>query len=162
MATTEKAADSSEFDVAFPPGRFALIQEHAPAAYRRLRKAHEQAFRAADPELLLLARETLRPMIGPAPAPAEPRDAGPGRTELAAVARRSDADVYTPAERACLAFTEQFALSVADVDDALIQDLLAALPAAEVYGLVNAIYVLDALERLSATLAALSTQEGPQ
>ena len=64
-----------------------------------------------------------------------------------------DSDVYTPVERACLAFAEQFAFYVADVNDELIEDLLALLPPDEVYGLVNAIYVVDTVERLRVTLA---------
>jgi len=158
VAITEPSADS--FEAAFPPACFGLIQEHAPAAYACLRQTYEQALCAADPHLLGLARQRIRLMIDPAAAPLVHSDTDRNGAKLANVADWSTAEVYTPVERACLAFAEQFAFSVADLDDALIAALLAELPAGDVYGLVNGIYVIDALERLSATLNRLFNQEG--
>lgn len=129
-----QAVQSHDLSDAFPDDRLALLKDQAPEVYARLRDTYELAARAAPPELLALARlrltEIIEPQVGSARAP----DAG------------------TDAERACLAFTEQFAISVADVNDALIDDLLAVLSADEVYGLVYGVYVIDAVQRLATTL----------
>src|SRR2546423_13024997 len=98
-----------------------MIGQQAPEAYDHLRRAYGEAYRAADPVLLELARRRIALMLDPDAPP------GPGSNEVKvrALPNWANADVYTPAERAGLAFAEQFAFYVADVNDELIQHLLA-------------------------------------
>jgi len=135
------------------------VREHAPEAYRLLQLSHDEAYRAVDPALLELARLRIVGMLDPG-RPVGPAGHGVSDAKVQALANWSASDLFTPAERACLAFAEQFALYVADVDDDLIDDLLAELPPDEVYGLVNAIYVVDTVERLRIVSARILDAEG--
>ena len=149
VSTIQSSPAVGEFEPAFPAASLHMIRQQAPEAYDHLRRAYGEAYRAADPMLLELARLRIALMLDP--------DAPPGpecnEAKVRALADWANSDVYTPVERACLAFAEQFAFYVADVNDELIEDLLALLPPDEVYGLVNAIYVVDTVERLRVTVA---------
>jgi alkylhydroperoxidase family enzyme len=154
--TIHSSAAVGEFEAAFPAASLEMIRQQAPEAYEHLRHTYGEAYRAADPTLLELARLRIALMLDPHAPP------GPGLNDarVRALANWADSDVYTPVERACLAFAEQFAFYVSDVNDELIEDLLALLPPDEVYGLVNAIYVVDTVERLRVTLARLFNERG--
>lgn len=156
MNTIHSSAAVGEFEAAFPAASLEMIRQQAPEAYEHLRHTYGEAYRAADPTLLELARLRIALMLDPHAPP------GPGLNDarVRALANWADSDVYTPVERACLAFAEQFAFYVSDVNDELIEDLLALLPPDEVYGLVNAIYVVDTVERLRVTLARLFNERG--
>jgi hypothetical protein len=142
VSATQRSVDATEFETAFPTTDLAMVLEHAPDAYERLRDAYEEAFRAADPQLLELARVRIRSMVNPA------------------ASKWTDGEEYNPAQRACLAFAEQFAFYVADIGQAQIDGLLAELPADQVYGLINGIYVIDAVERLTAVLSKVYDEGG--
>ena len=154
--TIQSSTAVGEFEAAFPAASLEMIRQQAPEAYEHLRHTYGEAYRAADPTLLELARLRIALMLDPHAPP------GPGLNDarVRALANWADSDVYTPVERACLAFAEQFAFYVSDVNDELIEDLLALLPPDEVYGLVNAIYVVDTVERLRVTLARLFNERG--
>ena len=151
MNTIQSSAVADDCEAAFPAASLEMIRRQAPEAYDHLRHTYAEAYRAADPTLLELARRRIALMVDPDAPPAR----GVNDAKIRDLADWASSDVYTPAERACLAFAEQFAFYVSDVNDELIEDLLAALPPDEVYGLVNAIYVVDTVERLKATLARL-------
>ena len=149
VSTIQSSPAVDEFEAAFPAASLQMIRQQAPEAYDHLRRAYGEAYRAADPVLLELARRRIALMVDP-DAPPDPES---NEAKVRALADWAHSDVYTPVERACLAFAEQFAFYVADVNDKLIEDLLALLPPDEVYGLVNSIYVVDTVERLRVTLA---------
>ena len=152
---TMSTQSGSFVDHGFPATSLGLIRDHAPEAYRHLQLTYDQAYLAADPALLELARLRIAAMLDPA----ENSDGLGGyslsKSKVGSLADGSKSGGYTPVERACIAFAEQFAFYVADVEDALIADLLRELPPAEVYGLVNGIYVVDAIERLRIVLTRI-------
>jgi len=156
VRTSQSSPAVGEFQAAFPAASLEMIRHQAPEAYEHLRHTYAEAYRAADPTLLELARLRIGLIVDP-DAPLGP---GSNEAKVRAIEDWANSDVYSPVERACLAFAEQFAFYVSDVNDELIEDLLALLPPDEVYGLVNAIYVVDTVERLRATLARLSDGRG--
>ena len=156
VRTSQSFPAAGEFQAGFPAASLEMIRHQAPEAYEHLRHTYAEAYRAADPTLLELARLRIALIVDP-DAPLGP---GSNEAKVRAIEDWANSDVYSPVERACLAFAEQFAFYVSDVNDELIEDLLALLPPDEVYGLVNAIYVVDTVERLRATLARLSDGRG--
>jgi alkylhydroperoxidase family enzyme len=155
--TIQSSPAVDEFEAAFPAASLEMIRRQAPEAYNHLRQTYAEAYRAADPLLLERSRLRIALMVDPHTPPASGLD----DAKVRALGDWASSDVYTPAERACLAFAEQFAFYVSDVNDDLVDDLLAVLPPDEVYGLVNAIYVVDTVERLKVTLARVfDGQEG--
>lgn len=151
MSTTQNSRRVGDAAAAFPAADLATVRQQAPEAYDHLRRTYGEAYGAVDPGLLELARLRIAQMLDPQAPAVEPR-LELSEAKVRDLADWANSDVYTPAERACLAFTEQFALYVADVSDELIEDLLGTLPPDEVYGLVNAIYVVDTVERLRITV----------
>jgi alkylhydroperoxidase family enzyme len=160
VSTTQSSPGVGEFEAAFPAASLEMVRQHAPEAYDHLRHTYDEAYRAADPALLELARLRIALMVDPHAPSLQQSAPGLSEAKVRALADWANSDVYTPAERACLAFTEQFAFYVSDVNDDLIEDLLDSLPPDEVYGLVNAIYVVDTVERLRVTLARLFDARG--
>lgn len=156
VSTIQSSPAVGEFEAPFPAASLEMVRQHAPEAYDHLRHTYGEAYRAADPALLELARQRIALMVDPHAQPGS----GLNEAKVQALADWANSDVYTPVERACLAFAEQFAFYVSDVNDDLIEDLLALLPADEVYGLVNAIYVVDTVERLRVTLARVFDGRG--
>jgi alkylhydroperoxidase family enzyme len=158
VSTIQSSPAADEFEAAFPAASLEMIRQQAPEAYDHLRHTYGEAYRAADPMLLELARLRIALMVDPhAPPGSSP---WLSEAKVRALADWTKSDAYTPVERACLAFAEQFAFYVADVNDGLIEDLLALLDPDEVYGLVNAIYVVDTVERLRVTLARVFDGRG--
>jgi alkylhydroperoxidase family enzyme len=159
MAGTQSSSRTDHAEVAFPRLSLALVELHAPDAYAALRNAYQHAYGAADPALLELARLRIASLLDPAAAAVSPPSFGLSEPKLRALGDWSSAGVYTPAERACLAFVDQFVFYVPDVSDELIDDLLRHLSPADVYGFVSGVYVLDAMQRLSLSLAGLFNTE---
>jgi hypothetical protein len=159
MTATQSPSHTNRFEVPFPGASLELVRQHAPEAYACLSNAYEQAYRAADLTLLELARLRIAGLLDPGGKPAAHPICGLSEQKLRSLEGWSDAEVYTPAERACLAFVDQFVFYVADVSNELIDDLLRHLHPDEVYGFVNAVYVLDAVRRLSLSLDVVFDSE---
>lgn len=152
MATTEESNQIRAFEDAFPAGKLQLARDYAPEAYERLKRAYELAASAAAPQLLALAQLRLTQIIDPCSDPVTRIGSVLPAAKAQAVCEWLRSDVFTQTERACLAFTEQFAFYVADINDSLINELLVEMRADEVYGLVYGVYVFDAVERLATVL----------
>jgi alkylhydroperoxidase family enzyme len=65
---------------------------------------------------------------------------------------------FTPAQRACLAFTEQYALDVASIDDGVVADLADALGPDGVTNFVHALLVVEQRLRLSLAWGRLALE----
>jgi len=141
------------------PATFERLSELNPEAAGELARVGDAAWEATDPVLLELCRRRLKAMLGDATG-AE-RDAeravglGLDRCKLEALDRWERSDLFTPAERAHLAFTEQFVTSVSAVSDRHVDDLLDHADEQQVYDFAAALYVVELTQRLE--LVARST-----
>lgn len=110
-----------------------------------------------DPVLLELCRLHVAGLHGCASeqgtryAPA--REAGLSEEKVAALPGWRAAATFSPAERACLAFAEKFALAVQMVDDQDTEELRRHLSSAEIVALCQALALFDGFTRLRLVLA---------
>ena len=105
--------------------------------------AHAAAWRATDPELLELCRLRMAMLL----------DHRPTMTvtavkRLSAVADWPRSDQFTSVERACLAFTEQYTIDVAQVSDDLLSAMRRHLGDEGTADFVNALLVVEQRMRL--------------
>jgi alkylhydroperoxidase family enzyme len=141
------------------PATFERLSKLMPEAAAELASVDAAAWEAVDPALLELCMRRLVAMLGDA-APGEPdaeraRGLGLDEQKLAALERWETSELFTPAERAHLAFTDQFVVSVAAVSDDHVEDLLRHADARQVYGFASALYVIEMTERLGLVTGAI-------
>jgi alkylhydroperoxidase family enzyme len=134
------------------PATVGRLSELNPAAAAELGQVNEAAWRSTDPAVLELCRRRIVAMLGgdaqAGEDDARARELGLDARKLAALERWERSDLFTPRERAHLAFTEQFVISVASVSDGLVQDLLEHADEREVYDFASALYVVELTQRL--------------
>ncbi len=119
----------------------------APDVIATLEQADAAAAHAIDPALLTLCRRRLAMLLGAElPVTSDPK--------LLAISSWPTSPLFDDVDRACLAFTEQFVIDVASTTDAQAAAVEALIGPAALYGLANALYVVDQVERLQLTLAA--------
>lgn len=160
MPVTQSRDHKRDFDAMFPAATVDLIQRYRPVALAALRNSYDEAYRATDPGLLELARLQIALMLDPAAARVAQSSSEVSEAKVHALTDWMASELFTSTERACLAFTEQFAFYVPDVSDELINDLLKEMAPDAVYGLILALYIVDAVERLRISLAAVFNDEG--
>ena len=116
---------------------------------------------AADPVLLELARLRIATLLGYtaelAPHRATAREAGLTDAKAADVSAWPTSPLFTARERACLLLTEQFVVDANGVTDAQVADVTEHLGAAGCYAFVEAVSVLETLQRACLTLGIHST-----
>jgi alkylhydroperoxidase family enzyme len=146
------------------PTTFERLSELNPEAAAELARVNEAAWGATDPTLLELCRRRLSAMLGAA-APGD-RDAEQARAlglderKLEALDHWESSDLFTPAERAHLAFTEQFVVSVSAMSDEHVAELLRHADMRRVYDFASALYVVEMTQRLD--LVARATLARPE
>ncbi len=111
------------------------LQEIAPEALARLQRANELAWEALEPALLELVQHRIATLLG-------------SERELAT-------RTLSGREQACLAFTDRFVLSVSNISEEHTRPVLEHLEPAELYGLVCALYVFEARQRLELSLGRI-------
>jgi alkylhydroperoxidase family enzyme len=127
-----------------------LLEALHPEGARELGRLYGVARESADPELLELCHVRIASMLGherteewiSQPSP------GLGDDKLRHINDWRTSDAFTPAERAHLAFTEQFVMSVSDLTAADIDSLLAFEDQNQVYAFITALYVVEMTLRL--------------
>jgi alkylhydroperoxidase family enzyme len=141
------------------PPELAAVRDAAPETYAAIAAAQRATYAALDPALLELVALQIAHMIhrGDPASLRAPEHADPAKA--AALERWAQDPRFTDAERACLALAEQFVVSVADVDDALVDAVLAHLDPGDLFALVNAMYLFDATERLAAVTQRIFVTE---
>ncbi len=134
------------------------IREFAPSVHGRMVEANSRIWETVDPVLLELARIRIAMVLDPNNEDATAGDIiSPEKLE--ALRSWQDSPVLSGLERACLAIVDQFVFYVADVDDALIADLLEHMDAREVFCFMSALNFLDATERLRVSTDRLFDSE---
>ena len=129
-------------------------------ARERLATVENEAWAVLDPAVLQLCRARIATLLGAGAEVAERRPgAEAARGLVAELPSWPTSPRFTPAQRACLAFAEQFTLDVTGLTDAHAAAVLEHLTPAELYGLVQALLVFDETLRLQLALAALGMED---
>jgi hypothetical protein len=123
--------------------RMALTEK--PDIEDALAALHDAAVAAVDPELLDPCRVRIAMLLGNDP------DSFPHSLDEAhrrALPLWPTSPLFSPAQRACLAFTEQFVVDVASLDDATAGAVVAALGGDGCATFVDALLVVEQRQRL--------------
>jgi alkylhydroperoxidase family enzyme len=129
----------------------------APGATAAWTALSASVWRAADPELLELARMRIAMLLRDPEAVERPPVGAPRLPEdkVAALADWPTSPLFSETERVALAFTERFVIDVAGIGDPDRGSLIAALPADQVGGFVIGLYVFDYERRTELAIARL-------
>lgn len=88
------------------------------------------------------------------------RRAGLDEAKIAALGTWPTSPLFSDAERACLALTEQFVMDANGVTDALVDAALAHYSPADVHTFVNAVSAFETFQRGCLTLGLATSPEG--
>lgn len=140
--------------LAIAPDVDTWLGRYAPDVRDAISGLHAASWKSVDPALLQLCRLRLAAMLGddaeftrvPAGAPVL------AAAKVATLAGWPSSPHFTDAERACLAFTEQFVGDVAGLTDADCAPVLAHLGPEGLYAFVTALLALDGHQRLRLAL----------
>lgn len=115
----------------------------------QLEAADTAAWEAVDADLLDLCRMRIAMLLGhPDEVVALPPPDGPDPAQTAALASWPTSPLFDDAQRACLAFTEQFVIDVANMDDACAFAVIDHL-GSDFATFVNALLVIEQRQRLT-------------
>ncbi|MEO8695852.1 MAG: hypothetical protein ABI658_20195 [Acidimicrobiales bacterium] len=138
------------------PTRWNELAALSPDSVEQYVALHQAIDDSVDPVIVEVCRLRIAGLIG-APALASLRrpkatDAGLAEAKIAALARWPESPLFSAAERACLALAEQFCMGAFTVTDADVAAVLEHLSADECYALVNGIWVMEALARMTVVM----------
>ena len=127
-----------------------------PGVRSAIAAAHVAAWASTDPETLELCRARIATLLGSEETAEYPID-----TDLvAAIPSWPTSPLFTDAQRACLAFTEQFVIDVASLDDSTVAAVVESLGTEGFVNFVNALLVVEQRQRMR--LAWLQLLERPR
>lgn len=127
----------------------ATVLADRPEVLDQLEAADAAAWDAVDADLLDLCRLRIAMLLGhPDEIHAEDPPAGPDPAQVAALATWPTSPLFDDTQRACLAFTEQFVIDVAGLDDALAFAVVDHL-GTDFAAFVNALLVIEQRQRLT-------------
>jgi alkylhydroperoxidase family enzyme len=129
-----------------------LLRDHHPEGAKELERLNAAAWASADPALLELCRLRIAQMLNNGVALA-----GVDEAKLAELDRWEVSTAFTDAERAFLAFTEQFVISVSSVTQEQVDALLEYASPEDVRSFTAALYAVELSQRLD--LVARATFE---
>jgi alkylhydroperoxidase family enzyme len=115
-----------------------------------LDRLNEQIWDVVDPTIVELARLRIAMLLGNQAELARRPPQAPALAEekFAALSSWPTSPLFSEIERACLGLTEQFVIDVAGVSDADVTAVSTHFDPAQLYGFVNALYILDYSQRL--------------
>jgi alkylhydroperoxidase family enzyme len=117
---------------------------------------HQVIDDSVDPVIVELCRLRIAGLIGAGAhlSLRRPKAAAAGLTEakIAALARWPESLLFSAAERACLAFAEQFCMGAYTVTDADVAAVLEHLDADECYALANGVWAMEAVARMTVVM----------
>jgi len=144
MTTTSWPTDWNEFA--------ALASEPV----EQLVALHQVIDDSVDPVIVELCRLRIVGLLGARAhlSLRRPKAAAVGLTEakIAALARWPESPLFSAAERACLAIAEKFCMGAYTVTEADVTAVLEHISADECYALVNGIWVMEALARMTVVM----------
>ena len=134
-----------------------------PGAFEAVANLQRALWAAFDPVVLELCRLRTAQLLGFEAGLAvrsdAARQAGLGEDRIAALGSWPTSPLFSDAERACLALTEQFVMDANGVTDELVDAVLAHYSAADVHTLVNAVSAFETFQRGCLTLGLASSPE---
>ena len=133
-------------DTTSPEAAFEAVLPGHPAVLDALNAVHAAAWAAVEPGLLLLCRARIAMLLGDEEAEGSASTLDAEIVE--ALPAWPSSPLFTDKERACLAFTEQFVIDVASMDDALVETLRSELGPEGLANFVNALLVVEQRQRL--------------
>ena len=117
---------------------------------------HQVIDDSVDPVIVELCRLRIAALIGAHAhlSLRRPQATIAGLTEakIATLAQWPESPLFSAAERACLALAEQFCMGAYTVTDADVSTVLEHLDADECYALVNGLWVMEALARMTVVM----------
>ena len=117
---------------------------------------HQLIDGSVDPVIVELCRLRIAGLIGAHAHVSlrRPQAAAAGLTEakIASLASWPESPLFSDAERACIALAEQFCMGAFTITDADVAAVLEHLSADECYALVNGIWVMEALARMTVVM----------
>ena len=127
-----------------------VLSRLQPEATASLTQMKQSAWQATDPELLELCRCLIVAMLEEkAPQPlTDSVVPGLAADKIAALNNWATADIFSPLERAALAYAEQFVISVSAVSEEQVESLRTHLGDEKTYAFAAAVYVIEMTERL--------------
>lgn len=128
----------------------------APAPVEQLTALHQLIDDSVDPVIVELCRLRIARLLGAQPhlelRRAKATAAGLTEAKIAELAHWPESPLFSAAERACLAFAEQFCMGAYTVTDADVAAMLEHLSADECYALANGVWVMEALARMTVVM----------
>jgi alkylhydroperoxidase family enzyme len=142
---------------------WARIEALAPAGVGALTDLHSSFWHLVDPVVLELCRLRIATLLG-AEAEARLRSewaraAGLTEEKIAALPAWPTSALFSAAERACLALTEQFMLDVNGVTSDQTDGVLEHFSTQECYAFVNALWSFEQFQRICLVLGVTPTAE---
>ncbi|MDO8364484.1 MAG: hypothetical protein Q7V88_16445 [Actinomycetota bacterium] len=135
---------------------FRQVLAHQPDVLAALSDAHEAAWLAVDNDLLELCRLRIASLLGFPPALGAGHGAPQLRAEqVAELSQWPTSAAFSTAQRACLAYTEQYIVDVAAMPAELVAAVLAELGADGLLNFANALLVVEQRMRLHLMWARL-------
>ena len=125
---------------------YQVVLARQPEILAALTHVHERAWSVVDADLLDLCRVRMAMLLG---ADDSVRCHGLDEALVADLPDWPASPRFSPVQRACLAFTEQYVIDVASVDDRLVADLADVIGSAAVTDFVTALLVVEQRLRLS-------------
>ena len=128
----------------------------APDPIERYVELYQVIDECVDPVIVELCRLRIADLLGAQGHRAlrRPKAAAAGLSEgkIDGLARWPDSPLFSDAERACLAFAEQFCIGADTVSDADVAAVLAHLTPDECYAFTNGVWVMEALARMTVVM----------
>jgi alkylhydroperoxidase family enzyme len=138
------------------PTDWSQLAALSPESVEHFAALHQAIDDSVDPVIVELCRLRIARLIG---APAllslrRPKAAVAGLTEtkIAALASWPESPLFSTAERACIALAEQFCMGAYTVTESDVAAVLEHLSADECYALVNGVWVMEALARMTVVM----------
>ena len=126
----------------------AAVLADTPDVLASLVAASAEAWATVDPCLLELCRLEVAAILCCRAELDAPRSAGFDEAKAAALGSWSTSPLFDERDRACLAFTDQFVLDVASLDDVAAQRVSDRLGAQGLVDFTNALLVIEQRQRL--------------
>lgn len=133
------------------------LDRFAPVVARAIVAQHEALWLDMDATLVELCRQRIRLMQTGTSGPIAPEAAAAGLTlaTVDALSAWPSSPLFNAAQRACLAYTEQFVGDVAGMTEAETGPVLEHLGAGGLYALTNALLVMDQHQRITLSLGRI-------
>jgi hypothetical protein len=128
------------------------VAELAPEVFETFDELERELALLVPADVVSLARARMAMLLG-APAPPLSADRAVA-AKVEQLTKWPQSPLFTPRDRACLTVAEQFLIDVTGISQAHIDSLLEHFTIAETYAFVNALWFMEAMQRLGLVVGA--------